>query len=84
MSPPGGDLSEPVTNATLDTVQVFWGLDKKLAQRKHFPSVNWNISFSKYDRILSEYYNSREPDFMRNKVTIRNILQNENDLIEVV
>lgn len=57
VSPPGGDLSEPVTNATLDTVQVFWGLDKKLAQRKHFPSVNWNISFSKYDRILSEYYN---------------------------
>jgi V-type H+-transporting ATPase subunit A len=57
VSPPGGDLSEPVTNATLDTVQVFWGLDKKLAQRKHFPSVNWNISFSKYDRILSEFYN---------------------------
>lgn len=56
VSPPGGDFSDPVTAATLDIVQVFWGLDKKLAQRKHFPSVNWNISFSKYDRDLTEYY----------------------------
>lgn len=52
VSPPGGDFSDPVTSATLDIVQVFWGLDKKLAQRKHFPSVNWNISFSNYDRKL--------------------------------
>ena len=43
VSPPGGDFSDPVTTATLGIVQVFWGLDKKLAQRKHFPSVNWNI-----------------------------------------
>merc|ERR1711907_237447 len=41
VSPPGGDMSEPVTVSTLNIVQVFWGLDKKLAQRKHFPSVNW-------------------------------------------
>ena len=41
VSPPGGDFSDPVTAATLNIVQVFWGLDKKLAQRKHFPSVNW-------------------------------------------
>merc|ERR1712032_1499245 len=47
VSPPGGDFTDPVTSATLSIVQVFWGLDKKLAQRKHFPSVNWNISFSK-------------------------------------
>jgi V-type H+-transporting ATPase subunit A len=84
VSPPGGDFSDPVTAATLDIVQVFWGLDKKLAQRKHFPSVNWNISFSNYDRTLSEYYNQRDPDFMRFKVTIKNILQQENDLIEIV
>jgi V-type H+-transporting ATPase subunit A len=45
VSPPGGDLSGPVTTATLGIVQVFWGLDKKLAQRKHFPSINWNISY---------------------------------------
>ena len=84
VSPPGGDFSDPVTAATLDIVQVFWGLDKKLAQRKHFPSVNWNISYSNYDRVLQEYYNQRDPDFMRYKVAIKNILQEENDLIEIV
>ncbi|KAG0419430.1 V-type proton ATPase catalytic subunit A, partial [Dictyocoela roeselum] len=45
VSPPGGDFSDPVTSATLGIVQVFWGLDKKLAQRKHFPSINWNLSY---------------------------------------
>ena len=84
VSPPGGDFSDPVTSATLDIVQVFWGLDKKLAQRKHFPSVNWNISFSNYDRKLQEYYNARDPDFMRYKDGVKNILQEENDLIEIV
>ncbi|GMI34759.1 hypothetical protein TeGR_g5319, partial [Tetraparma gracilis] len=47
VSPPGGDFSDPVTAATLSIVQVFWGLDKKLAQRKHFPSLNWLISYTK-------------------------------------
>merc|ERR1711865_1068607 len=84
VSPPGGDFSDPVTSATLNIVQVFWGLDKKLAQRKHFPSVNWNISFSNYDRKLQEYYNARDPDFMRYKLAVKNILQEENDLIEIV
>merc|ERR1711934_432457 len=63
VSPPGGDFSDPVTTATLDIVQVFWGLDKKLAQRKHFPSVNWNISFSNYDRVLADYYETWDPEF---------------------
>ena len=84
VSPPGGDFSDPVTAATLDIVQVFWGLDKKLAQRKHFPSVNWNISFTNYDRVLQEYYGARDPEFMRFKVSMKNILQEENDLIEIV
>merc|ERR1719183_606249 len=74
VSPPGGDFSDPVTAATLDIVQVFWGLDKKLAQRKHFPSVNWNISFSNYEQTLNEYYSQRDPDFMRYKKQIKNIL----------
>mmetsp|Transcript_23815 Transcript_23815/g.33349 ORF Transcript_23815/g.33349 Transcript_23815/m.33349 type:complete len:642 (-) Transcript_23815:305-2230(-) len=56
VSPPGGDFSDPVTSSTLDIVQVFWGLDKKLAQRKHFPSVNWNISYSKYVKVLKLFY----------------------------
>jgi len=51
VSPPGGDFGDPVTSATLGIVQVFWGLDKKLAQRKHFPSVNWSISYSKYTNV---------------------------------
>lgn len=74
VSPPGGDFSDPVTAATLDIVQVFWGLDKKLAQRKHFPSVNWNISFSNYENILKDYYSQKDPGFMRLKKTIRAIL----------
>merc|ERR1711924_280983 len=84
VSPPGGDFTDPVTSATLSIVQVFWGLDKKLAQRKHFPSVNWNISFSNYDRKLQEYYNARDPDFMRYKDGVKNILQKEDDLQEIV
>lgn len=64
VSPPGGDLSDPVTTATLGIVQVFWGLDKRLAQRKHFPSVNWLLSYSKYTRALDEYYEQHFPDFV--------------------
>jgi V-type H+-transporting ATPase subunit A len=70
VSPPGGDFSDPVTSATLDIVQVFWGLDKKLAQRKHFPSVDWNISYSNYNKTLQEYYNQRDPEFMRYKAQV--------------
>jgi V-type H+-transporting ATPase subunit A len=84
VSPPGGDFSDPVTSATLAIVQVFWGLDKKLAQRKHFPSVNWNISFSNYDRILSDYYSKVDPEFMGLRESIRKILQNEDELTEIV
>merc|ERR1711934_221786 len=58
VSPPGGDFSDPVTSATLGIVQVFWGLDKKLAQRKHFPSVDWLRSYSKYMKALDDYYDS--------------------------
>ncbi|KAJ6611812.1 ATP synthase alpha/beta family, nucleotide-binding domain-containing protein [Mycena sp. CBHHK59/15] len=63
VSPPGGDFSDPVTAATLGIVQVFWGLDKKLAQRKHFPSVNWSLSYSKYTKVLEPYYESDAPGF---------------------
>jgi len=77
VSPPGGDFSDPVTSATLSIVQVFWGLDKKLAQRKHFPSVNWNISYSNYDRVLEDYFNKYDPEFMKVKTKIKEILQEE-------
>ena len=84
VSPPGGDFSDPVTSATLGIVQVFWGLDKKLAQRKHFPSVNWLISYSKYMRALDDFYDKSFPDFPGYRTKAREILQNEEDLSEIV
>jgi V-type H+-transporting ATPase subunit A len=84
VSPPGGDFSDPVTSATLGIVQVFWGLDKKLAQRKHFPSVNWNLSYSKYTKVLESYYDSTEPGFVELRTRTKEILQKEEDLAEIV
>jgi len=84
VSPPGGDFSEPVTSTTLDKVQVFWRLEKKLAQRKHFPSVNWLYSYSRYEQALEPYYEKIDPEFqaMRDKAKV--ILQLEEDLTEIV
>ncbi|KAH8023835.1 hypothetical protein HPB51_018054 [Rhipicephalus microplus] len=84
VSPPGGDFSDPVTSATLGIVQVFWGLDKKLAQRKHFPSVNWLISYSKYTRALDDYYERNFPEFVQLRTKCQQILQEEEDLSEIV
>ena len=84
VSPPGGDFSDPVTTATLGITQVFWGLDKKLAQRKHFPSVNTSISYSKYTTVLNKFYDANYPEFpvLRNK--IKEILSNAEELEQVV
>eukprot|EP01137_Pigoraptor_chileana_P015416 Opistho-2@71310 len=84
VSPPGGDFSDPVTAATLGIVQVFWGLDKKLAQRKHFPSVNWLLSYSKYLKALDQYYEEFDADFVGFRRKIQEILQLEEDLSEIV
>merc|ERR1712170_256922 len=84
VSPPGGDFTDPVTSATLSIVQVFWGLDKKLAQRKHFPSVNWNISFSKYIRILEPFFQEFDPEYSFLQQKFKEILQKEDDLQEIV
>ncbi|CAN8076845.1 unnamed protein product [Agarophyton chilense] len=84
VSPPGGDFSDPVTSATLGIVQVFWGLDKKLAQRKHFPSVNWLISYSKYQKALEPFYEANYPEFVVLQQSVREILQKEDDLMEIV
>ena len=84
VSPPGGDFSDPVTSATLGIVQVFWGLDKKLAQRKHFPSLNWLISYSKYMRPLEDFYDKNFPEFPELRTKAKEILQNEEDLAEIV
>ncbi|XP_055648397.1 LOW QUALITY PROTEIN: V-type proton ATPase catalytic subunit A-like [Falco peregrinus] len=84
VSPPGGDFSDPVTSATLSIVQVFWGLDKKLAQRKHFPSVNWLISYSRYLRALEPHYEGLHPEFPALRRRAREILQEEEELAEIV
>lgn len=84
VSPPGGDFSDPVTAATLSIVQVFWGLDKKLAQRKHFPSINWNLSYSKYIKSLTNYYNEIDPGYIRDRTLCKEILQEEDELNEIV
>ncbi|KAM9515094.1 V-type proton ATPase catalytic subunit A-like [Guaruba guarouba] len=84
VSPPGGDFSDPVTSATLSIVQVFWGLDKKLAQRKHFPSVNWLISYSRYLRALEPHYERLHPEFPALRSRAREILQEEEELAEIV
>ncbi|PNW78016.1 hypothetical protein CHLRE_10g461050v5 [Chlamydomonas reinhardtii] len=84
VSPPGGDFSDPVTAATLAIVQVFWGLDKKLAQRKHFPSVNWLISYSKYTKSLEPFYDKFDPEFVQLRTVFREVLQKEDELNEIV
>lgn len=85
VSPPGGDFSDPVTAATLSIVQVFWGLDKKLAQRKHFPSVNWNISYSNYMRVLEPFFNNNyDESYSRLKNVAKDILAQQDNLSEIV
>eukprot|EP00477_Mikrocytos_mackini_P000039 GAHX01000039.1.p1 GENE.GAHX01000039.1~~GAHX01000039.1.p1 ORF type:complete len:639 (-),score=130.09 GAHX01000039.1:659-2575(-) len=87
VSPPGGDFSDPVTSATLSNVQVFWGLDKRLAKRKHFPAINWLISYSKYNYVFEseelEELNISD-NFYNNIKIAKDILQQEEDLLEVV
>ena len=63
---------------------MFWGLDKKLAQRKHFPSVNWLISYSKYQKSLEPFYDKFDPDFLNVRKVVREVLQKEDDLNEIV
>ena len=84
VSPPGGDFSDPVTSATLGIVQVFWGLDKKLAQRKHFPSVNTSVSYSKYTNTLDSFYQKNNPDFPRLRERIKDLLSTSEELDQVV
>lgn len=63
---------------------MFWGLDKKLAQRKHFPSINWLISYSKYLRALDDFYDKNFQEFVPLRTKVKEILQEEEDLSEIV
>jgi len=85
VSPPGGDFSEPVTQGTLRVVKTFWALDAKLAQRRHFPSINWLNSYSLYLDILAPWYEEHvAPDWMECIGRARSILQEEDKLMEIV
>lgn len=85
VSPPGGDISEPVTQATLRIVKVFWGLDSSLAYKRHFPAVNWLTSYSLYVDTMAKWYNTTvAPDWMECRARIMHILQEEAELEEIV
>ena len=85
VSPQGGDISEPVTQATLRIVKVFWGLDSSLAYRRHFPAINWLNSYSLYrDRLDDWFSDNVSGSWMSNTGKLLKILQNENELQEIV
>ena len=85
VSPPGGDLSEPVTQNTLRVVQVFWGLEDRLAYQRHFPAINWLISYSLYLPHLENFWKKNvAPDFSANRNLAMQILQQEAELEEIV
>ncbi|MDY6024043.1 MAG: V-type ATP synthase subunit A [Candidatus Borkfalkiaceae bacterium] len=85
VSPQGGDLSEPVSQATLRIVKVFWGLSSSLAYKRHFPAIDWLISYSLYADKLTEWYNENiSADFIRLRAFAMTILQEESELDEIV
>ncbi len=85
VSPPGGDFSEPVTQNTLRIVKVFWALDAKLSQRRHFPAINWLNSYSLYLESLNDYYDKEvSPEWNKIRSWAMEVLQKEAELQEIV
>ena len=85
VSPPGGDISEPVSQATLRIVKVFWGLDANLAYKRHFPAINWLTSYSLYLDDMGPWFNSHvAPDWMELRQEMMSLLQDEAELDEIV
>ncbi len=85
VSPAGGDFSEPVTQNTLRIVKVFWALDSKLAQKRHFPAINWLTSYSLYNRVLGDWYrDNASKNWSDNIATAMAVLQEEAELQEIV
>ncbi|MCR4429325.1 MAG: V-type ATP synthase subunit A [Caldiserica bacterium] len=85
VSPPGGDFSEPVTQATLRIVGTFWALDANLANRRHFPAINWSRSYSLYLEQVEDWYRKKvAPDFVELRKRTMSLLQEEAALQEVV
>ena len=85
VSPPGGDISEPVSQATLRIVKVFWGLDANLAYRRHFPAINWLTSYSLYVDAMGKWFDTEvAPDWMTDRQKMMSLLQDEAELEEIV
>ncbi len=85
VSPPGGDTSEPVSQATLRIVKVFWGLDSDLAYKRHFPAINWLNSYSLYLDDMEKWFNAEvAPDWMEGRQKMMTLLQEEAELEEIV
>ena len=85
VSPPGGDISEPVSQATLRIVKVFWGLDSALAYKRHFPAINWLTSYSLYVDNMANWFNEEvAEDWMEDRQKMMTILQEEAELNEIV
>ena len=85
VSPPGGDISEPVSQATLRIVKVFWGLDSTLAYKRHFPAINWLTSYSLYLDLLAPWFDKNvSPDWMKLRQRMMTVLQEEAELEEIV
>ena len=85
VSPPGGDISEPVSQATLRIVKVFWGLDANLAYRRHFPAINWLNSYTLYQTKVDKWMDENiGPEFSKNRSRAMALLQEENSLQEIV
>ncbi|MDD3277695.1 MAG: V-type ATP synthase subunit A [Lachnospiraceae bacterium] len=85
VSPPGGDISEPVSQATLRIVKVFWGLDSALAYKRHFPAINWLKSYSLYLDDMEKWFNANvAEDWMTNRQEMMSLLQDEAELEEIV
>ncbi len=85
VSPPGGDLSEPVSQGTMRIVKVFWALDSSLAYRRHFPAINWLNSYSLYLDNLKEYYDENLGEsYLKNREKAMSLLQEESSLNEIV
>ena len=85
VSPPGGDISEPVSQATLRIVKVFWGLDSALAYKRHFPAINWLTSYSLYADDLGAWFNKNvNPEWMKLRTRMMGILSDEASLDEIV
>ena len=85
VSPPGGDISEPVSQATLRIVKVFWGLDSALAYKRHFPAINWLTSYSLYTDSMGEWFDKNVSDkWMSDRQRLMSLLQDEAELEEIV